>query len=152
MNSIPRYRQCDALSILPMVAKADLNNWIGRGALTLDNPDATPRRYSDRDLVAIACMWELRRQHIPPGAAARIAIHAKDRTRNWSEGGRSCAFLFWFQGDRVTVRTVAADQVGQHLTRNVLGAPASVTLFHVDDVIEAVHQKIQEAAACQAAA
>lgn len=151
MNSIPRYRQRDVLKRLPMVAKADLNNWLGRGALTLDNPDVTPRRYSDRDLVALACMWELRRQHIPPAAAARIAIHAKDRTRNWYAGCRPCVFLFWFTGDQVRVRTVHADEVGQHLTYNVLGTPAAVLTLHVDDVIESVHHQMEDTP-CLAAA
>lgn len=150
MNSITGYRQADVLKILPMLTKADLQNWVGRGTLRLDNPLAKPRVFSVRDLIALAAMWELRRQHIPPSAAAKIAAHAKTRSRSWHDGCRPCVFLIWWRGERLKCVTEYADQVGKRLATNFHGAPAAVVTFHVDDVIEAVHMKREES--CQVAA
>lgn len=143
MNSIPRYRQRQVLSILPMLTKADLNNWIGRGTLTLDHPEHSPHLYSIRDLVALACMYELREQYVHVGAAAKIAMHAKDRLRNWRSRGRPCVFVAWFHGAGVKVLTVYQDQLGERLNR--VGAEPVVMVFAVDDVIEMVHEKLREA-------
>lgn len=144
MYSIPRYRQSEVLEYLPMLKPADLQNWVVRGTLRLDNPAEKPRRFSLGDLIALACMWEMRQQHIPPAAAATIAHHAKIRARSWAPGCRPCVFFCWWAGEKLRVVTEYTDQAGERLARNTLRAEPAVIVFTVDDLIESVHDKIAE--------